>query len=718
MGPPAASPWKARNPLLRPLVRILALLLALLAVPASAATPRIGVAAPLLRFGTTGEFVPVTVELVAEDAFEGALVVELDGGEAVTREVTVARGDKRRLTIDVPVPEYASNVVVTLLSPRGKQLAQERLPLRGGLAASSAVRVLVLGEEHFGLPLLREAHVGPVPAHPDVAPGSSREIRVETLLPGLLPPSWVGLESVDVLVWPRPDPAALSPDQQLALRAWVAAGGTLVVALGDNPAAWATSALAGLVPAQVQGIVPSAPALDALRAVAGPGATAEPGELPLAILHPLPFSRIALAAGDTNLVLAQQVGSGTVALLAFDPGSRVLVEGVDLEGLWRVLLGLWEPAADENGSATWDARAGLLGWLPDLRGTGCVDRMDHQAPQGTVLPALAELSQRDARARDRDRTRVQQCVERVDGLRRSGWISLREPVTRFAAAAPISLGFVTLFGLVYLLFIGPLDHLALRLLKRPMWTWLTFPALAVGFAVVASVLVSRGKQGGDELRCFEVVEHVPAADVALWASRCGLWSSRRRAVALSIPDGAGWVVPSRDGASDYDPWSSADAITGRERRSPQTPGRTGLSFEAAQWSASLLDSRWSSGGAGRAYVVDTPTGDGLRNATGADLVDSWLWNGRGWQAVGAVADGAVASIRFRDRPSLELAPRFGAELPQSPGGPAFGFGGRPHVDERILIGVTAGPLSPPRVEGITPQVDGVAVVRVHVEYQR
>ncbi len=99
-------------------------------------------------------------------------------------------------------------------------------------------------------------------------------------MPSDLPVHWFGYSPVDVLVWRRPDPAVLSPEQQQALRGWVASGGTLVLLLGDNHASWAASPLADLGGAQPRSLTPSPSALGILWSLAGsglpPGASKDP----------------------------------------------------------------------------------------------------------------------------------------------------------------------------------------------------------------------------------------------------------------------------------------------------------------------------------------------------------------------------------------------------------------------------------------------------------
>ncbi|MFH1745895.1 MAG: hypothetical protein ABIG44_02510 [Planctomycetota bacterium] len=79
-----------------------------------------------------------------------------------------------------------------------------------------------------------------------------RNIAVAAMPAADLPDRWFGLEAVDVVLWDRPNPAALSNAQMEALTSWVRRGGQLVVGIGQNWPAIRDSALAEIIPLQSQ----------------------------------------------------------------------------------------------------------------------------------------------------------------------------------------------------------------------------------------------------------------------------------------------------------------------------------------------------------------------------------------------------------------------------------------------------------------------------------
>ena len=100
---------------------------------------------------------------------------------------------------------------------------------------------------------------------------------------------------------------------------------------------------------------------------------------------------------------------------------------------------------------------------------------------------------------------------------------------------------VALLVIVYILLIGPGDYFLLRRLGRGMqWTWVTFPAIVVLFAVGAYLAAYWLK--GDQLRVNQVdLVDIDAEGTARGASWFGIFSPRGESFDLSmrprLPDG-------------------------------------------------------------------------------------------------------------------------------------------------------------------------------------
>lgn len=715
------------------------LLLAAMLLPASAfaVPPKVEIRAPLLGLARPGSWVPISVDVSSADGLEGTVEARFAGGGnlPVSRAFQVPRGGRKRVVVPVPVPEWESEILVAVEGPRGDLLSARKLQIPPGSAAQGSLRVAIVGEEPLGWPTLGATSPLPAPGHPDTAAGDGqRSVLVQNLMPADLPDHWFGYGSVDLLVWRLPEPSALTAEQQEALRGWIASGGTAIVSLGDGHASWTSSSLGGLVPLRTSGLVHSRPALDAVWEVAGSGLPAgvskapnasrdQPAEragLPIVAVEPGIGTEVRLAdrAGHP-IVLTSHPGAGRLILLAFDVAAGELRGGFDRALFWRRLLGLLPapPASEddaESASIAWQEEASAVPPLPGIAGPV----LDLPASCPWFQAAWAQpawIPPEDVSA----------------GIvaSRQGWWSQASPALgSFQAAAPLSLAFILGFGIVYLLAIGPLDFLVLKRLGRPMLTWITFPVLAIGFSVAASLVISRQKAGDSEARCLTLLDVMPGPGVLRGTSWCALWSSRRSDLAIQPARGKGFVLPARRtdfllaGEGAYD---SAEAITGGDQRVLARPGEAVFAFEAAQWSTSLVRSSWIDPTQARAELTAAGDGEaegaGVHNLSGIDLVDAWVVDEYGWYPVGRLAAGerrplgdrraeAPDASTFSDPEVAALWP-LAVEPGEDPSGHLHlgGQGGRP-----MLVGFAAVPIGQPRFDGLGGPRSSVTLVRVQL----
>lgn len=634
------------------------LLASLLAVPSSAAPPKIQVSAPLLQFARPGSWVPIQVDISAGETLEGEVEAKfLDGAfsyPGVTREFQVPKGARKRVVVPLPIPDWGSEVFVTIRSGRGAPIAARKLPIHSGAMQRHALRVAVVGEEPLGWPLLGQVTSMPVPGHPDIAEDDGyRNVLVQNLMPADLPDHWFGYGSVDILVWRRPDPSGLSAEQQEALRGWVAAGGTTVVSLGDNHTNWTASPLADLVPLEARGLTVSRSALNAVWEIAGTGLPPGVSKGPRSDGAPevgLPLVEVEPGAGvttrltdreDNPLVLVGTPGAGRVVLLTFDVGAGELRGGFDRAIFWRRLLGLWEAAPSGDGfsyAAVFDAQPGIAGPPMEVPTSSC-----------PAFSQVGSLYGSDESSGPQETLRSTLGASSNPG---DWWTSTLAALAQFDAASPLSLTFIVVFGLLYLVFIGPIDFLVLRKAGKPMLTWVTFPVLAIGFSVAASVVISQQKAGESETHCLTFLDVMPGPGVTRGSSFCAIWASRRDDVSVSTTRGKGWVLPARH--EDFDPsgnnyYGYTEAITGEDQALRARPGQAVFSFEAAQWSTSNLRSVWVEAGdeAVDWYLAGDPEegGSWVRNRTGVDLNEAWIADGPDWHWIGPLPDGAAREAR-------------------------------------------------------------------------
>ena len=192
---------------------------------------------------------------------------------------------------------------------------------------SEALHVAILGEDPLGWTLLREMDGSPVDGHPEVL-DRPRSVVAATLLPSQAPTQWFGWSVADIVVWHRPDPEQLTPEQAGALQGFVAAGGTLIVSLDAGWANFARSRF-GAASGIRYGAVRSLPAVWALAQVTNPNSGYVDTELPVVGAAPELGTEVRLAHGRQPLVLERPVGAGRMLVLPFDVADEALRGQVD-----------------------------------------------------------------------------------------------------------------------------------------------------------------------------------------------------------------------------------------------------------------------------------------------------------------------------------------------------------------------------------------------------
>ncbi len=713
---------------------LLIALLALLAVPtlASAAPPKVEISSPLLQFARPGAWVPVNIDFTTTDAVDAVISADFDGTDGIRgarRDLDVPKNSQRRAIITVPVPDWGSTLNVVVLDSRGRPLAAEGLTVRGRMDPA-AVHVVVVGEEPLGWPLLQEVTGHPVPGHADEAPDGFRAVRVENVMPPDLPDQWFGYSAADIVVWRRPDPSGLSPEQQQALRGWVASGGTAVIALGDNHANWTSSPLGSLTPLSSRSIARSEFALADVWGIAGTGLppgivktdegpAAESG-LPIVEVTPEAGSRVVwTGTGGRPLTLVSQPGTGRVVLLTFDPAAGELKGGFDRGRFWRQLLGLHEPVGrDYQLSDTWDGevehgryRAGIAGKPFDTPVGNC-------PTHGAAALAMSNYQY----GSDNSPTDLHRANLGLPSTQNEWWNGVANVIGDFAAAAPLSLYFILIFGALYLLFIGPLDYVVLRRLGRPMLTWVTFPVLAIGFSVAAGFVIQAQKAGDSETHCLTLLDVMPSADVARGTAWCSIWASKRTDLVVDVGRGEGWSLPARENDYDAGGYTSygynQTEVVGSGLAIRSEPGHALLEFEASQWSASNFRSQWVDAEAGEARWYYNDDGEiVVRNDLGVDLVGAWVVDGGRFLEVGDINDGSSRAavedtagplaVSFEDERHQAMFAWAYDAVDDPVGHLHVGTPGRP-----VLVGFARKPVGIPIFEGFRAVDSSQTLVRV------
>ena len=319
-------------------------------------SPLVEVRAGFDGLGKAGRWLPVQVT-VANDGpgFEGdvRVVTRSPGGPSVAygERVELPTRSRKLVRLLAPAPASARELRVELLSD-SREIAH----------GDGAVRLLGASEFLVG-----------VLANDDVPPAGLGSLRrgggpVSLARIGLadLPTDAVALQALDaILVRSRPA-GRLGGEQRTALRAWIEAGGQLVVAGGPG---WRRS---------VDGLEDLLPVEDLATAEVGHlralgryavGAPAD-GAVLLAAGSPTSSARVILSQDGVPLIVERWLGQGRVTFLAGDPSLEPFRAWPGAEGLWqRVLVGgrpLFPPLDDSGaGSFELEVRA-VLAQLMDL----------------------------------------------------------------------------------------------------------------------------------------------------------------------------------------------------------------------------------------------------------------------------------------------------------------------------------------------------------------
>ncbi len=579
-------------------------LVLLLPSGASAQATKVSVEAPLLPLARSGAWTPIHVNIGATEPLKGQIRVDFGSSAipAAVRSYEVGRSSVKRISVPVAMPSWVREINVTVTRGGGRILAKQKLTQSTGASSSDSLHVALIGEDPLGFPMLREVAGLPIVGHPDCT--DPRSVRVETLLPAQLPDTWFGWTGADLVVWRRPDPARLSPEQQAALKGWVMSGGTLLVALGDTWRAWDGSPLGSLSGARPFSIPPTEAIFQVLAFNTRANSVVPPDPVPAVGLQPsgaLP-RMWADEQQEVPVLVDHWTGSGRVVTMGWDPSAGELRGRLVREDMWRVLLDL--PERDEG------SRSHAIAGPPFLAGS---------------VPTICEYSDYDFNESN------------ALGHQTTWRRALQSGLSAFQRANPLPLGFVLVFGFVYLLLIGPVDYFVLKKLRRPMLTWVTFPLMAIGFSVGAAVLITFQKAGDTEVRCAEIVDGFADQSRVRGSGWCAMWSSRRQDVLIHPGRGAGVVLP---GGSD----STEDPL-GNGARHLVEPTRASLGFRASQWAVSTWHQGW---------VDELPGGlvarpdDGavlVSNRTGIDMDEAWVvYNGSAWP-LGSLPSGETSAIQ-------------------------------------------------------------------------
>jgi hypothetical protein len=330
-----------------------------------------------------------------------------------------------------------------------------------------------------------------------------------------LPDRWFGYEAADVLVLVTGNKeftTQLLEDQTgrcQALLEWVRRGGRLILSVSSNHqlVSELLDKKLPLLDCPIKGSLPI-PQLNNLQNWVG-------GE---GVLKKVEVAQLQPSAHVHAILQEQSGGKARPVIVQGSCGlGRVVLVGFDLD---VVPFTTWN---EKSRRKFWDQllQEVLQQPLKDFQGDA-----DNLAPRGG-LPVMARGQGNAGQSSVDLLTTLQRELETFDEL----------PVINFA--------WVTLFILIYILIVGPLDYFVLKkLFKRLELTWITFPSLVLLVSFLAYLIAYRSK--GDDLHVnkIDLVEYDLEANQAYGTSWFTVFSPRvQRYTLADQPAAPLWAAP-------------------------------------------------------------------------------------------------------------------------------------------------------------------------------
>lgn len=276
-----------------------------------------------------GAWLPVYAELRnnTDTAWEGYVQARTTAsgarGDTVYRvPVALAPSAHKRLTFYISLERIVPRLEVEAVARDGQKVA----------SASAGMQAINEGDALYAV--VTESVYGAVDLTTrPLGAGQAYQVNWQ---PQAFPDRAEALRALDVILLHDVDSGTWSPQQLAALRAWVLAGGHLIVAGGD---AWPRTAaeLDDLLPAQPQGsrVLEDATVFGAY--VRHPSQALDEA-LTVAVSAPQTGARVLLSAEDVPLIVRRRYGSGWVDFFAADPQAAPFRAWSDFGELWYTLI--------------------------------------------------------------------------------------------------------------------------------------------------------------------------------------------------------------------------------------------------------------------------------------------------------------------------------------------------------------------------------------------
>ena len=258
-------------------------------------------------------------------------------GPAVSGELRLAGGSQgqTRFGMSVELPTQSDQVHVLYGQPPAFGTSLSVTLVDGDKTIATAKPTFTTHDASQLVVAVVAEHPERIVGNLDLLPNQNQIApAIVTLTPDDLPERVEAWSAIDRIVWQDVDSERLSTPQRDALRAWIAGGGRLVIA-GGTSGPKALSAFPDTMLPYRPVVTTDVPA-SSLSGILGqipPGATALP-----ALSGPLIEGRTLVAIGGQVVAAERPYGSGSVALIGFDPSVDWIAKTDSSGSLWRRLL--------------------------------------------------------------------------------------------------------------------------------------------------------------------------------------------------------------------------------------------------------------------------------------------------------------------------------------------------------------------------------------------
>ncbi len=252
--------------------------------------------------------------------------------------ISLANGAQKQVTMYVPLYFDVQSVVVNLLDGSGNVIMSQAAMLNP--LSPGEVFVGILSDQSSGFRPLSSAPL----------PDQSGSVTINFLNASTMPTVAAALKNFDAIVLDNFTTANLSAAQLAALQTWVNQGGTLILAGGPEWHRTLGALPTGLVPVTVNGSTTIPPGTSLLPPGGPMAGRSGQNNVPDTVQSPVTISTATLAQADpgkSEVVLASRTaplivqarqGQGTILYLAFDPTLEPVLGWQKASVLWEGLL--------------------------------------------------------------------------------------------------------------------------------------------------------------------------------------------------------------------------------------------------------------------------------------------------------------------------------------------------------------------------------------------